>query len=32
MGRKSMTHDIDEETQLMDAGQLVIEKKALSVQ
>lgn len=32
MGRKSMTHDIDEETQLMDAGQLVREKKAVSVQ
>lgn len=32
MGRKSMTHDVDEETQLMDAGQLVREKKAVSVQ
>ena len=27
-----MTHDIDEESQLMDAGQLVREKKAVSVQ
>lgn len=32
MGRKSMTHDVDEEIQLMDAGQLVREKKAVSVQ
>ena len=32
MGRKYMTHDIDEESQLMDAGQLVREKKAVSVQ